>query len=440
MAGYKTTLGNPRNGTNSAWPTMWRTATYEYCLITRLDWHVLICQRPLSGGPWTTHDVSGTDIDIVDVTDSHNAVVMAVDGQGYIHISGNMHQIGMRYIRSENPNDISSWVTGTMPANWLTSGADYSTYQSYEVFSDGTLLWCQDQSDALTTIGRDQTMWRLGPGPGATWQPCVGTGEIMTTPNGSDGNVGNTDEIPDRAYLQHTFVDAADVLHCVYVWRIEDSDGGTADEHFYVRSYDKGSTWENVLGEAVAAPFTYRETLDGVNGVGAAAVTVDGSSIGGAVNGGRCIDADGNFHYITWGSGSPTGHDHIWWDGSGWQTEPISPVTYGSPRAATLTLVRNDVWLWYYRTTANRKGYYGSNLSQRDTPGTLDQIRVGNCPPPDTIEGNYTFESSSTYFPAPVHAGGLVDGRHVTRFAIPDGDNPRTFSFGDGPRHRIAST
>lgn len=435
MAGYKTALGNARNGTNSAWPTMWRTATHEYCLVTRVDWHLLVCQRSLSGGPWTSFDVSGTDIGIIEVSDSHYAAVIAVDAQGYIHISGNMHQIGMRYIRSENPNDITSWVTGVMPVNWVTSGANYSTYQSYEVFSDGTLLWCQDQSDALTTIGRDQTMWRLGPEPGATWQPCVGTGEIMTTPNGSDGNVANVDEIPDRAYLHHAFVDAADVLHCVYVWRMEDSDGSSMGEQFYVRSHDKGTSWENVLGEAVTAPFTYRTTLDGVSGVGAAAVTVDGNPVGGAVAGGRCIDADGNFHYIVWGSGSPTGHDHIWWNGSAWQKEQI--IGYASPTAATLTLVRDDLWLWNYRNTSGLEGYYGSNLTQKSTPGTKFQIRVGNCPPPGTPDGVYTFESSATYSPAPIHAGGLIEGRHVTRFAIPDGDSPRTFSFGDGPRHRI---
>ncbi len=461
MAGYATALGNARNGTASAWPTVWRTANYEYCLVTTVDWRLLVCQRPRTSTSWTTVDVTnvatpGTasaTFGPIEVSDSHFAAALAVDAQGYIHISGNGHQQPMKYIKSTSPHNISSWAQAPNPANWLTSGANYTTYQAYEVFSDGTLIWHQDQSDTANPVGRDQTMWRLGPNPGDTWQPCVGTGEIMTTPNLGVDNAADTDDIPDRAYLLHSFVDLQDTLHCVYVWRMSTSTPSTMSEYFYVRSHDKGSTWENVLGEAVTAPFTYRTTLDGVAGVGAAAIKVGGVSIGGATAGGRCVDKDGHFHFIATGSGAndsstipslshDTRHNHVWWNGSAWQIDEIFGYGAGwndgnnvGSVAATLSLLRDDVWMWCYRGVNGPVGLYGSNLTQEAVSGSKFAIRVGNCPPPNTPDGEYDFESGAIYHPALLHAGGYENGRHVTLINLPDGDSPRIFSVGDGPRY-----
>lgn len=58
MAGYDTQIGNPRNGTAHAWPTVWRTADYEYCIVTKQNWDLLVCQRLRAGGPWTAYNVS----------------------------------------------------------------------------------------------------------------------------------------------------------------------------------------------------------------------------------------------------------------------------------------------------------------------------------------------------------------------------------------------
>lgn len=42
--------------------------------------------------------------------DSHNSVTLAVDGDGYLHLSGNMHVNALTYFRSERPWDITSFV------------------------------------------------------------------------------------------------------------------------------------------------------------------------------------------------------------------------------------------------------------------------------------------------------------------------------------------
>jgi len=40
--------------------------------------------------------------------DSHNSITLAVDKEGYIHLSGNMHVDSLTYFRSKKPNDIST--------------------------------------------------------------------------------------------------------------------------------------------------------------------------------------------------------------------------------------------------------------------------------------------------------------------------------------------
>lgn len=42
--------------------------------------------------------------------DSHNSVTLAVDGDGHLHLSGNMHVNALTYFRSEQPWDITSFV------------------------------------------------------------------------------------------------------------------------------------------------------------------------------------------------------------------------------------------------------------------------------------------------------------------------------------------
>ena len=59
--------GNARNGQRHAHPTCWVTDTHEYALVTRADWHSVIWRRTIGGGTWSSYDLSGTVIGLVDV-------------------------------------------------------------------------------------------------------------------------------------------------------------------------------------------------------------------------------------------------------------------------------------------------------------------------------------------------------------------------------------
>jgi hypothetical protein len=54
-------------------------------------------------GQWTYHKLDETA-----GWDSHNYIAMALDSQGHIHLSGNMHGIPLRYYRTTKPEDITS--------------------------------------------------------------------------------------------------------------------------------------------------------------------------------------------------------------------------------------------------------------------------------------------------------------------------------------------
>lgn len=70
--------------------------------------------------------------------DSHNYVAMAVDKQGYIHVSGNMHVNPLVYFRSEKPFDISSMLE----LNKMTGiNEEDVTYPKFFYNNEGDLLY-----------------------------------------------------------------------------------------------------------------------------------------------------------------------------------------------------------------------------------------------------------------------------------------------------------
>lgn len=63
-----------------------------------------VAARDLDSEQWT-HTRLSTQIG----WDSHNHVAMAVDEEGYVHVSGNMHNVPLIYFRSARPHDISEF-------------------------------------------------------------------------------------------------------------------------------------------------------------------------------------------------------------------------------------------------------------------------------------------------------------------------------------------
>ena len=70
--------------------------------------------------------------------DSHNSITMAIDKEGYLHLSGNMHAHPMTYFRSREPNDIT-----TLEQQFVMVGPNEKrcTYPKFLLSKEGELLF-----------------------------------------------------------------------------------------------------------------------------------------------------------------------------------------------------------------------------------------------------------------------------------------------------------
>ena len=70
--------------------------------------------------------------------DSHNYVVIGIDQEGYIHVSGNMHADPIVYFRSEKPYDVTSLVA---ISSMVGTEEDRVTYPQFFNTKSGDLLY-----------------------------------------------------------------------------------------------------------------------------------------------------------------------------------------------------------------------------------------------------------------------------------------------------------
>jgi hypothetical protein len=80
-------------------------APYQYIGYYDVDRQMTIVQRNLNEHTWTT-----IKLNITTGWDSHNYIAMAMDDDGYIHLSGNMHAAPLIYFRTAQPRNASTFV------------------------------------------------------------------------------------------------------------------------------------------------------------------------------------------------------------------------------------------------------------------------------------------------------------------------------------------
>ena len=80
------------------------TEKYQYVCFYDSARNMVIAQRPLATKEWKK-----TVLPSKVGWDSHNYIDMIVDKNGFIHVSGNMHNVPLIYFRSEKPENIDSF-------------------------------------------------------------------------------------------------------------------------------------------------------------------------------------------------------------------------------------------------------------------------------------------------------------------------------------------
>lgn len=166
--------------------------------------------------------------------DSHNYVTLAVDDDGYLHVSGNMHGVPLIYYRSTRPLEASSLervphMTGQLEAR--------VTYPNFFRGPSGEFIFAYRDGSS----GNGNQIYNVYDLKTREWhrlldQPLFdGEGERNAYP--SVPALG-----PDGYY------------HILWVWR-ETGDASTNHDPSYARSRDLVH-WENSRGEALKLPIT----------------------------------------------------------------------------------------------------------------------------------------------------------------------------------------
>jgi hypothetical protein len=199
--------------------------------------------------------------------DSHNRIVIFFDRDGQLHLTGNMHNVPLKYYRTKNPGDIHSF----MPIHtWAGHYEKRVTYPSLLKLRDGSC----------------HMMYRHG-GSGNGMRLLVHYDEKTQTWSGSgEGFINGMNQTPPcNAYpLGGIVEDNQGVLHIAWCWR-ETPDVLTNFDICYAKSDDGGATWKNWNGQLFTLPMT-PDNVEVVESIPQNHGLINGGSL--------CVDQDGN--------------------------------------------------------------------------------------------------------------------------------------------------
>lgn len=164
--------------------------------------------------------------------DSHNYITTAVDAEGYIHLSGNMHVDPLLYFRSEKPNDIATLVR--MPG-MVGRNEKRCTYPKFMKGPDGRLVFHYRDG----TSGNGTEIHNIYDTETRQWK------RLFDTPLISGQGKMN-------AYQRGPALGPDGWYYLVWMWR-DTPDAATNHDISCARSKDL-LTWENMAGEPLALP------------------------------------------------------------------------------------------------------------------------------------------------------------------------------------------
>ncbi|MFV8467295.1 BNR repeat-containing protein [Flavobacterium sp. LB1P62] len=164
--------------------------------------------------------------------DAHNAISIAVDGDGYLHVSWDHHDTKLRYVKSKKPMGLELGEEQAMTGNQELK----VTYPEFYNLPNGGLLFFYRSGAS----GRGNMVINSYDLKSKSWSQVQ-----QNLLNGEDKR---------SAYWQ-SCVDKQGVIHLSWVWR-ESWDVSTNHDLCYARSKDGGVTWEKSTGEKYTVPIT----------------------------------------------------------------------------------------------------------------------------------------------------------------------------------------
>ncbi|MBT8037854.1 MAG: BNR repeat-containing protein [Verrucomicrobiae bacterium] len=194
--------------------------------------------------------------------DSHNYITMAVDRDGHLHVSGNMHAVKLIYFRTEKPRDITTLKRFSMTGKL----ENRATYPRFMTDHNGTLVFTYRHGGA----GNGINIYNKYDTHSRRWSR-------LTDAPLFDG------EGKMNAYPSLPVLGPDGMFHTFWVWR-DTPDCATNHHLSYARSKDLVH-WESAFGQMVTLPIKQ----------GNKALWVDAiPSGGGIINGGAKLIFDIN--------------------------------------------------------------------------------------------------------------------------------------------------
>ena len=166
------------------------------------------------------------------VKDAHNSISIAVDGEGFLHVSWDHHDTKLRYAKSKLPLGLDLGSEESM-----TGIAEQKvTYPEFYNLPNGNLLFFYRSGSS----GRGNMVINSYDLKNKKWS------QLQT-------NLLNGEN--SRSAYWQAKVDKQGVIHLSWVWR-ESWDVSTNHDLCYARSKDGGVTWEKSNGEKYSLPIT----------------------------------------------------------------------------------------------------------------------------------------------------------------------------------------
>jgi len=213
---------------------------FQYVAYYDADRNMVIAQRPLNSQAWTK-TILPTKVG----WDSHNYIEVALDSEGYLHVSGNMHGVPLIYFRSEKPEDISRFEKLGMTGKH----EEHVTYPIFFKDREGNLYFQYRDGGS----GNGITYWNKYTTSTKTWQPLFDTPLF-------DG------EKEASAYMSNPRLGPDGYFYIIWMWRMTPI-ANTNHNLACIRSRDLVN-WENMRGDKVPLPIQWRDSKPTVDPVG----------------------------------------------------------------------------------------------------------------------------------------------------------------------------
>lgn len=337
-----------------------------------------IGKRKLPEGQWETFELGsivGEPLRYQAIDDGHNVLSMAIDGNGFIHISGNMHNSALRYIRSASPENITTWETLGMTG----INEDSVTYPCFVKRADGNLIF----------------LYRNGlSGAGNTY---INIYDVLTktwskpTPTLIDAFVSN-----ESAYLNHVAVAKDGSIQISGCWRISGAESN--NDIFYMKSTDGGLTWKKSTGVSYTLPVTHAtaEIILETANTGAGLLNQNGFEVD-----------DNNLPHVAYFRYDANGYSnvfHLYHDGSVWVEKQVTQFTkvnsmletageYMNLSRPSIFTMENRVFIVYRVKYSNKKG----SVRMVEVTPSLDQYPDFSILNLDLYDWEPTFDTQALY-------------------------------------------